>query len=325
MLHLFRIFKHKKRRQSPPPPGAGRQNFTVSKFYHIQAPISTGFAVIMDYIFPMGIIYLDELFALNLGIDYFLLLGTAKVCALPFRRVRFALAAALGALWCCLGLLPGLSWLHGALCKPLLALAMTLLAFGTEKRPWRPLGVFAGLSAMFGGAVFAAGLWRGQWSPAGPVVRLDLRILVLSFALCWAGVSFLFRRRASAASRELHTLTVTHRGRSVCLQALRDTGNELFDPLSGRPVLIAESRALEPLFPSAAELLGRDPVEAVQKLPGLRLIPYRVLGGGGLLAVFRPEKLELDGRTLTAPLLGLSPTALSDDGSYQALIGQEVT
>ena len=47
----------------------------------------------------MKTVYLDELFVLNLVIDYFLLLAAAKLCALPFRRGRFALAAALGGLY----------------------------------------------------------------------------------------------------------------------------------------------------------------------------------------------------------------------------------
>ena len=47
----------------------------------------------------MSTVYLDELFLLNLLVDYFLLLGTAKICALPYRRGRFLAGAALGALW----------------------------------------------------------------------------------------------------------------------------------------------------------------------------------------------------------------------------------
>ena len=47
----------------------------------------------------METIYLDELFLLDLVVDYFLLLGTAKVCALPYRRGRFLAGAALGAVW----------------------------------------------------------------------------------------------------------------------------------------------------------------------------------------------------------------------------------
>ena len=296
-------------------------NFTVSKFYHIYAPISTGFASVVDYIFPMRTVYLDELFALNMCIDYFLLLGTAKVCARPYRRGRFALAAALGGLWCCLALLPAMAWLNSPWMKTALALGMTLAAFGPEKHLWRCFGAFLGISVMFGGAVYAAGLWRGTWQPGGALVRLDMRVLVLSFALCWLGLSLLFRRSAKKAERELHELRLCRNGRQVSLRALRDTGNELYDPLSGCSVLVADARALEPLFsPEQAKLLAGDPVEAVGAVEGLRLLPYRGLGAaGGLLACFRPEAVYLDGEARKDLLAAISPAPLSDDGSYQAL------
>lgn len=294
----------------------------MSKFYHNYAPISTGFAVIVEYIFLMKTVYVEDLFALNACIDYFLLLSAARVCGLPLRRGRFALAAALGGLWCCAALSPSLAWLNTAVMKPVPALAMSLLAFGREPKLWRSFGVFVGLSAMFGGAVFAAGLWRGTWQAGGPLVRLDLRVLLLSFALCWAGVSLVFRRALPRAQRQTHEILVCHGGHQVRFRALRDTGNELTDPLTGRSVLVAEAGALEALFPPAqARSLSLDAVTAVGQLEGFRLVPYRGLGeGGGLLACFRPEKLYVDGRPRDDLLAAVTPAPLSRDGSYQALI-----
>ena len=297
-------------------------NFTVSKFYHIYKPISTGFASKLDYIFPMRTVYLDELFALNMAIDYFLLLATAKVCALPCRRGRFALAAALGGLWCCLSLLPGLPWLNGTVMKTVLALLMTLLAFGPEPRLWRCFGAFLGVSVMFGGAVYAAGLWRGTWSPGGQLVRLDMRVLVLSFALCWAGVSLVFRRCVKKAEREFWDVTLSREGRSVSFRALRDTGNGLTDPVTGCSVLVAEAGTLAGLFsPEQAKTLSQGAVEAAAGIRGLRLIPYRGIGAqGGMLACFRPERILVNGQGRTDLIAAIAPGALSEDGSYQALI-----
>ena len=56
-------------------------------------------------------IYADSLFALNMAIDYFLLLCSARLCGAGLRRARFALAAALGGAYALLCVLPGAGFL----------------------------------------------------------------------------------------------------------------------------------------------------------------------------------------------------------------------
>lgn len=268
----------------------------------------------------MKTLYLDELFLLNLIIDYFLLLATAKICALPFRRTRFALAAALGGSWSCLALLPGLAFLQTPLMHPVLALAMVLISFGPEPRLWRCFLAFLGVSALFGGTVWAAGLYRGILS-RGPVVRLDMRVLVISFALCWALVSLVFRRSVKNAQRIIHQVTLTRGGSTVALRALADTGNGVYDPLSGCSVLIAETGALAPLFPGEERYIGLSPVDAMIHIPGMRLVPCAGIDGESrLLLAFRPDRIEIDGIPRHDLIAAVAPAPLGGDGSYQALL-----
>ena len=113
--------------------------------------------------------------------------------------------------------------------------------------------------------------------------------------------------------------------------ALVDTGNTLADPVSGRPVMVAEGERLAGLFPqdcrpSPGDL--RDPAAALTRLgkgawrSRFRLLPYRSVGvDRGLLLAVRMDSLELDGRRGGPALVALSPTPVSDGGGYQALIG----
>ncbi len=273
----------------------------------------------------METIYLDELFLLNLVIDYFLLLGTAKICSLPFRRRRFLAGSALGALWCCLSLIPSLAWLDAPVMRPGRAAAMTLTAFGKERRIWRCLAAFLGVSALFGGAVFAAGLYQGSrtWhSGSDRLVRLDMRVLVISFALCWAAVSLVFRRTVKNAQRRLVDIAIQRRDRTVHIRALEDTGNGLYDPMTGCSVFVAEAGAVQALFtPQEAAHLQSPAVEAVEHIPGLRLIPYAGIGGDGhLLAAFRPDMVIVDGQERHDLIAAIAPDDIGTDGSYQAVI-----
>ena len=271
----------------------------------------------------MRTVYLDELFALNLVIDYFLLLGTAKLCALPFRRLRFLAGATVGALWCCIGLLPKMEWLNGPVMRLVLALAMTVAAFGGELRLWRCFASFLGVSALFGGAVYAAGLLRGGESgPSGPLLHLDMRVLILSFAVCWTAVSLIFRGSVKNASRRILDVTLERGGKTVRLRALQDTGNALRDPISGCAAFVAEAGALGPLFPGGeAIFLRAAPTEAVLHIPGTRLIPYAgVDGKGRLLLAFRPDRVTVDGVPRHDLIAAVAPAPIGTDGTYDAII-----
>lgn len=269
----------------------------------------------------MSVLYVDELFCLNGAIDYFLLLATAKVCALPLRRGRFALGAVLGAAWCCVSLLPDFAWLSCAAMKTVLAAGMCLTAFGRDGKLWRSFGVFLAVSVLFGGAVWAAGLGRGMQQTDGRLLRLDMRVLALSFAVCWVGIGLLFRRAGRKTERALHDIALRHRGHCCSFRALRDTGNELHDPLTGRRVLVAEAGALDALFdPSERAAVRKNAVDAAGALRGFHLVPYRSLGGSGLLLCFQPEKLWVDGEGRDDLAVAISAQPLDPEGGYRAIL-----
>lgn len=270
----------------------------------------------------METIYAEDLFLLNLAIDYFLLLATARVCALPFRRKRFALGAALGALWCCLAMTAPLAFLGLPALKPVLALGMTLIAFGDQKKLLRCFLSFLGVSALFGGAVYAAAIGRGRAGWGGPLLRLDMGMLAVSFALCWAVVAGLFCRGVKSARRGYHTVTLEKNGQTVRFQALEDTGNGLFDPVTGCAAFVAEAGAVEGLFsPASAPLLRGDPTKAMEAMPGMRLIPCAGIGGGRtLLLAFRPDRVTVDGEERRDLIAAISPAPLGTDGAYRALL-----
>jgi len=274
----------------------------------------------------MDVIYIDSLFLLNLVIDYFIVLATAKVCSLMPRRGRYALSAGAGAGYAVLCALPPLSFLNFAPLKLALGVLLCLIAFGGEKRFFRVTVSFFLVSAAFGGAVFAASLLAGKPVLGGVYLSVSLKVLILSFALAYAVLSIVFRRLNKRAERVLNEIEAEYRGRSAKFRALADTGNELHDPLTGCGVLIAEREcALRLLSAPQREILedgGLSPVEMLVKLgPGLRLVPYSAVGvERSLLLAFKPDALRVDGEARDDLLIALSPTRLSEAGEYEAVL-----
>ena len=110
---------------------------------------------------------------------------------------------------------------------------------------------------------------------------------------------------------------LTYRGSTLHLTALRDTGNTLRDPITGNAVLIVDAMASEKLTGLEREML-RDPVSAMEKLPGLRLIPYKTVGNSGFLLALLITEAKI-GNQQGSAIVAFSPQNFGS--KYQALTG----
>ena len=263
----------------------------------------------------MNYIYIDSPFLLSLFTDYLLCLVTGRFCGLYLKRWRYLVAALFGAVYSVCVFLPGLSFLALPVMELASACLMGLIAFGGEKRLFRCVGAFLAVSATFGGVVWALTLH------AGDVPKLDLRLLFVSFALCYLALSVFARTKLNKAEGNIVHVELRLGERTAKFRALVDTGNCLTDPVSGAAVMIVSPGAVTPLFPHSRQLLEiKDGVELMEKaahseeLAGrLRLLPYTNISGQGLLPVFRPDELRVEGKLRQGVLVGISSHAAADN------------
>lgn len=268
----------------------------------------------------MNYIYIDSLFFLSLFTDYMLCLITGRFCGLYLKRLRYLMAALFGAAYSVCVFLPGMSFLALPVMELVSAGIMGLIAFGGEARLLRCIGSFLALSATFGGVVWALTLHSGE-APG-----MDMRLLLGSFALCYTLLGLMSRTRLKRAGRETAQVELKLSGQRAAFRALVDTGNCLTDPVSGAAVMIASPGALLPLFQEHREILEiKDAVELVEisaASPGfpakLRLLPYANIGGEGMLPVFRPDEVRVNGRLRQGLVVGISVAAAADD--FDAII-----
>lgn len=265
------------------------------------------------YTHSMNIIYIDRLFLLELITDYLLLLLSARVCAMVLKRLRYLAAALFGAAYSVSVFIPPLGFLAGGIWKLTAGLVMGLIAYGGESHPIRSTAVFLAVSSTLGGAVWALCLADGG-------AFIDFRVLIVCFALCYALLTVISRCRAKLSGKRHLNVELGFLGRQVSFTALADSGNCLSDPLTGAGVLIVSPGVLKDVFADAAPLLEiTDSVELLEtagaypRLSGrLRLIPYSALGGSGMLPVFRPDSLTVDGKDRDDLLCAISASARGD-------------
>ncbi len=279
----------------------------------------------------MTVVYLDAFLALNFAVNYLLLACAGKLDGAPMARGRCALAAALGAGFGALTLLPGGAFLEHPVCKAGAAVLMLLAAFGRSERLLRTGGLFLVLSCAFGGGLLLLSR-GGRGLPGG---SLSMRDILIAAALSYGCLSLVLRGQFThtRTGGQLQELTLSRQGRSVTVLALRDTGNTLQDPLTGRPVVVIEGARVQSLVPELP-LLDRqslsDPVALLRDLGGqagslrLQLLPYRAVGVEcGMLLALRMDQADYGTRSYRNCLTALSPTPVSDGGGYCALIGGE--
>ncbi len=243
------------------------------------------------------VIYLDAFMGLNFLVDLCLLLGVNRLAGHPPGFRRAAAAAALGGGYAGACLVPGFSFLAGGLWRMVSLGLMGWTAFGPGRSGWSRSMLFVLLSMALGG------------------LAVSLNTGGAGLPLCAGGLALLSRMGLRCGVQEKVPIAVTYQGRTVRAMALRDTGNTLTDPITGETVTVLSPVLGERLGIPAAAL--RDPAGAM--VPGLRLIPARTVGGGGLLAAVRCERVSVGGRA-GGTIVAFAREEFGN-GEYQALIG----
>lgn len=253
-------------------------------------------------------IYLDLVMLLNFLVDFLLILGTNRLCGYPLGAKKAALAALLGSVYAGACMLPGFFFLGNFLWRVVSLLLISFIAFGFTKSALRQGVVFTLLSMAMGGVALFMNR-RGFWSVAASAGCVCL--------LCVCGF------RGKLGMQQFVPVELTYRGKKIRLTALQDTGNTLRDPVTGSDVLVVGADVAQKLTGLTRSQL-RSPVEFLDAIPGLRLIPYRTVGqGSGFLLALKLSDVKIGNRKGNT-VVAFAPEGLHPEGAYQALTGGTV-
>ncbi len=243
---------------------------------------------------------------LSFLVDFLLLLGTNRLWGYPHSPGRCVLGAGVGGIHAGLCMLGGFSFLGNFFWRTVFIGLVSVAAFGLQfSALWRG-GVFWLLRMALGGIA------TGADSPWGGMLTA-VCICILCAMGFWRG----------GGLQRLVPVELRYGDKQLKLTALRDTGNTLFDPVSGQSVLVVGADAAQSLTGLTREQL-RQPVESIGALPGLRLIPYKTIGQeGGFLLGLRLRQVQVGNRR-GSQLVAFAPVCLSSQGAYQALTGGAV-
>ena len=283
----------------------------------------------------MRVVYVDTLFFLNLAVDYFLLVLTAKVAGVYIKRSRLLASALVGALLAVLLYFPPLPKALALVLRLAVCCVTALAAFiGEPGKSWpRLLGIFVMVTLLLAGIVLGLSELGGGAYMQNGVLYFEISgtVMALSFMAVYVLSGLVLGKGRASPGRSYQEVTAEMGERSVRFRALTDSGNLLRDPMSGRKVIVVESRAIAPLFGGmTGELLqSLDALAPETALEQLRrcgntpfwLLPARTAAQNALMVVFRPEKLYIDGNLREDYILGLAGRQLEIGGDCRALMG----
>lgn len=282
---------------------------------------------------PYILVYADIVLLSNFCLDYLSLWLAGRLTGRPGGRLRMAAAAALGSAFALAAELWPYGPANGLGCKAAVSVLMVALGLKPADRRWLLrlltgfyLAAFALGGSAFGLAYFLGGAWR-RWTKAGgvwpaelltglPLPELPALWLALGACFCIGAIALAARRRRGLerqAARQVLEAELCWKSASCGLKILIDTGCQLYEPVSGLPVLVTTLGALSRSPDLGARLGALD-------LPALARLPCRGLNGPAELPVLgRAQLLFADGRRESC-WLALAPLPLDAAGDYDALM-----
>lgn len=259
------------------------------------------------------VVYIDVLIILNLYINYFLLRSSALFLRRGVDRKKLVWASLLGALGSLIILAPALPFYITYPYKILLGAAMVLIVYGRQKiKDFLICELFFLLAGFLFGGILTA-IWT-FFSPAGMLLNNGVcffNIPMAALVSFTVGAYFLMKLLkflADKHKRRICTVKITQNNTEISLRGLCDTGCEVRDVFTGKPVIICD-------FEKAAAVLPDEIIEYLsgqpQNIEKIRLIPCRTVSNSSVIPVFKAQNVVVDGKQADA-LVGVSKERLGD-------------
>ena len=284
-------------------------------------------------------VYADITFLINLVMDFMILWAAGKLAGLRIVFSRIMVASLLGAIYSMGYLFPHLAGWYGLPVKILFSCLLVILAFWPSG--WNEFKkgflYFYGVSFVVAGAVMASSyIFKNNFDLFKFSYAWLLGGLVIAWGLGQWGQKILGGEVAPGIMS--FPVCLTFDGARCRGRGFLDTGNQLQDPLTQRPVVVAEYTLLREHMPKdVQEVLDAagsvdDCLEAMTATSWshrLRIIPFTSIGRRhGLLLGIRCDEVLVDIGCESVchknVVVGVYQEPLSPEGKFQMLLPYDI-
>ncbi len=262
-------------------------------------------------------IYVDVLFVLNLFVNYFLLLLSARLSNIKINRWRILLGSSIGGIYSCIIFFCNLPSSIIFLTKVLSALVIIYISYlpQTTKDVIRYSLIFLISNLILGGICYALYFFFAPLNMAfrntvfyfnlSPVVLILITIVTYLIVILFE--SFLKPKHLQVGKDYL--VTIYYNGNFCKLNGFVDTGNNLTDFFTNTPVIVCSYNAIENLLTREEKYVFKNfsKIEDLSLyIKKIRIIPVNTVSSGAFLPAFKPEKMVINSFEVKNVLIAVS-------------------
>lgn len=274
------------------------------------------------------VVYLDVFLIINIFMDFLILVIAKSLIKPQTTLLRCVFGAGMGGILSVISLLFPYKtiWLRFITSYIIICFVMCRIAFRVKgiRSNIKNMCIVYGVTFALGGAMNALYYYTtlgfvinrilsGEYIKTVNVMRF-ISIALLTYIITDLVVKCFNKK---GADKRIYRVNLYAMGKEVTINALLDTGNLLFDPISGRKVHIIEYEAVK---------------DIVNKENGFyRVIPFNSVGKErGLLDAVEVDYMEIENGDLPSvkiekPIIALYDKKLASDGKFEGLLHSSIS
>lgn len=252
-------------------------------------------------------VYLDVLFIINFFMNYILLSLCTAICNTASKKRRRLLASLVGAIYGVCVFIPDLTLLYSALSVFLFsALMVASVVYPCPGKDFlRCFCAFYISSFIVSGAQYMLlPLFGGGIVHNGIIYANAYQIVLIAV---FSGIVAVKTIRRIHAKSGTYNIKVKYKDNAASFSGILDTGNHLSDPISAKPVIVADESLLHKLFSPYCGICNLNEwIDATD----IRIIPYKTLDSQSVMTGFLAESVEIGGKVTNGVIIAINKNKL---------------
>ena len=256
-------------------------------------------------------VYIDLFFIINLCADYIIL-------SIPREKssvLRKLLGASFGAVYSCFYFFKSAQFLFFLPIKLLVLFFMcTITVYPCSRKRLLNYYFYTLMSSCF-----VCGIIYCSKNFCKIPLNIPLSELFLAFGLSSGYIITIIcsKHFKSKSVTNEHSITIYYNNKSVTAYGICDTGNSLFEPTNGYPVIICDISVLKHLI--STHITPLNLCEFVQP-EKFRVIPYNTVSSSGIMYGFIPDKIIINNTEITDVVIAPAQKNLGEDVLLNPLV-----
>lgn len=292
----------------------------------------------------MGKVYVELMMLDNGMMNFLILYLTGKLTHQKIKKTRILWAALSGAIYALGVFVFGIGFLNTMPVKIGVSFLMYAIAFGSGGSGRKLCAGMAGLYAitfLCGGILIGAYFLSGKdplWEGFLTINSAEMRCVLLFFItlIAFKSIFTKYFNRLIKEKKFYYQVELTIGGKTAQIDAFLDSGNNLKDPISKKPVIVVEYHILEDILPNDLKMalqyvkdnaLDFDTAVLISERKHMVLIPFTTIGEqSSFLLGIKPEQVAIvrqNEREYVDAIIGITFQKLSGKGEFCALLAPD--